>query len=107
MSELFIQELDCETGEETRRVLTPAEVIEFQLVSTETLAFQTDIDIQEANAKTIREQLTIGLVTVETHLTNLAAPAPTAAQQKAALIFSLKATKQLVRLALRALDQAN
>lgn len=51
----------------------------------------------------LRQQLTAGLAQVDAQLAILAGT-PTAAQQKAALVFALRALKQLARLQLRALD---
>lgn len=59
--------------------------------------------ILEANEDTIRDRLLTGLATADTHITAMEGT-PSAAQQKAAMLFVLKGMKQLARLELSALD---
>lgn len=72
---------------------TPAEIAEFETI--------------RGNEELIRERLSQGIATINTHISNMEATSPTAAQQRAALLFALKASKNLARLALRALDSAD
>lgn len=60
-----------------------------------------------ANAATIRQRLLDGIKTADSHITTISGASPTAAQQKAALLFCLNGIKALARLELRALDSAD
>lgn len=59
------------------------------------------------NAAAVERKLQDALAAADTHITNIAAASPTAAQQKAALLFSLRAVKALLRRELQAFDAAD
>lgn len=60
--------------------------------------------IRDGNQATILAALLAGMATADTHITKINAASPTPAEQKAALLFALKAVKQLGRLALDLYD---
>lgn len=60
--------------------------------------------VLDGNHATIVAALLAGMATADTHITNISAASPTPAEQKAALLFSLRASKQLARLALNLYD---
>lgn len=61
-------------------------------------------DILDGNRETIIATLLAGMATADNHITKISAASPTPAEQKAALLFSLRASKQLGRLALKLYD---
>lgn len=60
--------------------------------------------IRDGNQATIIAALLAGMATADTHIANISAASPTPAEQKAAVLFALKAVKQLGRLALNLYD---
>lgn len=61
----------------------------------------------EANEVQIRQNILNGLVTLEGHIATISGATPTAAQQKAALLFCLRSVRYLAKLEVRALDSVD
>lgn len=99
-------EYDIETGELIERELTAEEQAELAQRQAESSAAASIEETERTNEQTLRDQLVVGLNQIDTHLVTLNG-APTVAEQRAALIFALRAIKRLARLQLRILDSTD
>ena len=95
------------TGETEYVDLTDEEIA---ALDAERATAASDAEADEAAAttsQTLLDRLTQGIAEADTHIANISAASPTAAQQKQALLFALRGFKALARLQVRALDSAD